>query len=243
MTSAPVGEQTRLLELADLDTQLRQLQHRRRTLPELAELETLSARSGAVDASQVHAATTVNDLQRAVRKAEADVEQVRTRAARDQQRLDSGTGSAKDLTGLQHELQTLAKRQADLEEVELEVMEQLEAAEASLAEIDAERSTLTEQTAQVTATRDASVAEIDGQESQLAEQRAALAASVEAGLLAIYERVRESSGVAAARVTGNRCGGCRVEFSAAELGAIKAASPQTVVQCEECRCILVRDEP
>ena len=69
------------------------------------------------------------DVQRELRKSEADVEQVSTRAARDRARLEAGTGSAKDLQGLQHELESLARRQSDLEDVELEVMERLETAQ------------------------------------------------------------------------------------------------------------------
>jgi len=42
--------------------------------------------------------------------AEADAEQVRTRKTRDEARLASGQGSAKDLEHLQHELVSLTRR-------------------------------------------------------------------------------------------------------------------------------------
>ena len=70
-------------------------------------------------------------MQREVAKAEADVQLVRDRAARDQARLDAGTGTAKDLQALQHELDSLARRQSELEDVELEVMERAEALAAA----------------------------------------------------------------------------------------------------------------
>ncbi len=45
------------------------------------------------------------------------MDQVRQRAARDQQRLDSGAiTSPKDLENLQREIASLAKRQGDLED-------------------------------------------------------------------------------------------------------------------------------
>ncbi len=85
----------------------------------------------------VQVRTTVGDVQRELRKAEADVEQVSTRAARDRARLEAGTGSAKDLQGLQHELESLARRQSDLEDVELEVMERLETAQTEASGLEA----------------------------------------------------------------------------------------------------------
>jgi predicted nucleic acid-binding Zn-ribbon protein len=54
---------------------------------------------------------------------------VRDRAARNQARLDAGTGTAKDLQALQHELVSLARRQGELEDIELEVMERAEGLE------------------------------------------------------------------------------------------------------------------
>src|SRR6266516_695672 len=55
-------EQLRLLELADLDAELGRLQHRRRALPELAEVERLEARDAEVRDAIVAAETEVGDL-------------------------------------------------------------------------------------------------------------------------------------------------------------------------------------
>ena len=65
-------------------------------------------------------------MKREVAKAEADAEQVRTRKTRDEARLASGQGSAKDLEHLQHELVSLTRRVNDLEEIELEIMMRLD---------------------------------------------------------------------------------------------------------------------
>ena len=47
--------------------------------------------------------------------------------------LDSGEiNDSKQLSNLQHELESLAKRQLDLEDVELEVMERVEGAKAAV---------------------------------------------------------------------------------------------------------------
>ena len=75
----------------------------------------------------------VDDLTREQRKADADVEQVKARRVRDQQRLDRGmVTNPKDLERLQHELVSLDRRISDLEDAELEVMERLEAVQIEL---------------------------------------------------------------------------------------------------------------
>ncbi len=81
--------QLRLIDLQDLDSSLDRLAHRRRTLPELAEIERLEGRLTELRDAVVAAETEVGDLQREQRKAEQDVDQVRTRADRDRQRLST----------------------------------------------------------------------------------------------------------------------------------------------------------
>src|SRR3712207_7121871 len=51
----------------------------------------------------------------------------------DQQRLDAGGLPAREVTALQHEMESLARRQRDLEDQELEFMERQEVADAALA--------------------------------------------------------------------------------------------------------------
>ena len=82
----------------------------------------------------------MSDIQRELRKAETDVEQVRSRADRDQARLDAGQGSAKDLQAHPARADSLARRQSELEDVELEVMERLETAQSEADALDDELS-------------------------------------------------------------------------------------------------------
>src|SRR3982750_4590777 len=93
VTAAP-QDQWRLLDVQAHDTRLAQLGHKRRTLPEHAELERLQLRRRALDDELVSPRTVTSDLRRELAKAEADVEQVRTRVARNNARLQSGQGSA-----------------------------------------------------------------------------------------------------------------------------------------------------
>lgn len=128
MTTAPVADQLRLLEVQAHDTRLAQLAHRRRKHPTLATLEEFAARSADLERARMETGVVVSDTRRELAKAETDVEQVSARAERDRNRLETGAGSAKDLQALTHELESLGRRQSALEEIELEVMERLETA-------------------------------------------------------------------------------------------------------------------
>jgi hypothetical protein len=241
VTTAPAADQVRLLAVQDLDTQLDQLAHRRRSAPELAVLAELDVRLSDLDTALVTSRTSANDLRRELTKAEGDVEQVRSRARRDQERLDSGAASVKDVQALSAELEHLAHRQAQLEEIELEVMERLEAHETALAQEQAARDEVVAQQAAARAAVQVALAEVDVQVERLAGERAAAVAGLDPALVALYEKLRtQLSGRGAGRLTGTRCDGCRMELNPTDVQRIRAADPDEVVRCEECGRILVR---
>jgi uncharacterized protein len=234
--------QVRLLDLADLDAELGRLEHRRRGLPEHAELSQLEQRDSALRDEIATLQAREGDLNREQAKADADVEQVRTRIQRDRTRLDAGqVSSPRELENLQSEIESLLRRQSDLEDVELEVMERREGAQARLSEATAERAAIATDVKSVTARRDEILAEIDEQASKAVDRRAGVAAEEPADLLDLYERLRaQHGGVGAAALRRGQCQGCHLSLNTVDLNAIRAAEPDEVVRCEECRRILVR---
>lgn len=240
--NAAHADQIRLLDLQSIDSRLDQLAHRRRTLPEHAEIDKATADHTALKDLVIAAQAQLSDTEREQAKAEQDVEQVRARAARNQQRMDSGAvTSPRDLENLQHETGSLAKRQSDLEDVVLEVMERLESSQTRVTELAArlEHSTVVLKEAEVR--RDAAFAEIDADAAKVQRDREAVAVVIPADLLKLYTRLREQQGgVGAARLQQRRCEGCRVEFAVSDLNAIKAEPRDAVVRCDNCGRILVR---
>jgi uncharacterized protein len=233
--------QLRLLELADLDAELGRLAHRRQSLPEIAELARLEARARELKDAVVVADTALTDLEREQARAERDVDQVRTRIDKDQGRLNAGqVSAAKELASLQSEIESLHKRQADLEEVVLELMERQEGLESSRDALTTERKVITDAQAAAGQTRDAAFAEIDAAAAVAGDKRAEVAADMPADLLALYDKIRASSGVGAAMLRRGRCEGCHLSLNTVDLNAIKATPPDDVVRCEECRRILIR---
>jgi predicted nucleic acid-binding Zn-ribbon protein len=233
--------QLRLLELADLDAELARLEHRRHALPEAAELARMEARATELKDAIVVTETELSDLAREQTRAERDVDQVRTRIDRDRERMDAGrVSAARELESLRSEIESLHRRQDDLEEAVLELMERREALESRRDELAAERDGLGGEMATVTARLDAIVKEIDEQAARAGEQRASIAAEVPADLLKLYEQIRRTRGVGAAALRAGRCEGCHLSLNTVDLNQIRAAAPDEVLRCEECRRILVR---
>lgn len=238
---APVSAQHRLLDLQRIDTTARQLEHQRATLPALARLTALAEQRSSAADHLVRAETAQSDVDRELARAEADVQLVRDRATRDQARLDAGTGSAKDLTALQHELTSLARRQATLEDIELEVMERAERAAQIVGEARSVVADLDEQIAQAESERDSALSALSTRFTEETAPRASLAAQIPDDLLALYERLRASQGgLGAAMLHARRCLGCQLELNNSEMARIRAADQDEVLRCEECGRILVR---
>ncbi len=240
--NAEPAVQLRLLDLQALDARLDQIEHRRRTLPQLAQIAELEGKYAGVRDRVVAGETEVSDLERVMAKAETDVEQVRQRAAKDQELLLSGrVGSAKELENLQHEVESLARRQSDLEDSELEVMEKLEDARAALATVTAERDAITADIDRLKAERDAAWADGDRDKEWVGSERTKVLPEIPSDLLALYDKLRaDHNGVGAAALHQRRCEGCRMELTPTDIGRIRTAAPDEVLRCEECRRILVR---
>jgi len=233
--------QLRLLELADLDAELSRLDHRRRSLPELEEYQRIEARDTELRDELTALEAAGSDLGREQAKAEADVDQVRSRVERDQTRLDAGqVSSPRELENLQSEIASLARRQSDLEEIVLDVMERQEAVERRRDSLTQEQSTLARQRDEVAARRDAALEEIGEQVEKAESLRAGVAAAVPDDLLELYGKLRTQHGVGAAALRAGRCEGCHLSLNTVDLARIRAAAPDEVLRCEECRRILVR---
>jgi predicted nucleic acid-binding Zn-ribbon protein len=231
-----------LLDVQAQDAAIAQLTHRRGSLPELARMEELRQQRAELDGLRIETDTEVSDLTREQKKADAEVEQVKARRTRDEERLGSGMiTNPKDLEGLQHELVALERRIGTLEDEELEVMERLEDAQGRLTTIAADLAAVDTDLEHVTAARDAAVIEIDERLDAARADRQQVLANVPDDLLALYEKVRtHKGGVGAAALRARRCEGCRLELNAADLRELAAAPEGEVLRCPECDRILVR---
>ncbi|KAA0023059.1 zinc ribbon domain-containing protein [Antrihabitans cavernicola] len=232
--------QARLLELAAADTELSQIAHRRKTLPEQQEMDRLQVERAERKDAAVTVQIAMDDLDRDIRKLEGEVDAVRKREERDRTMLQSGSVGAKQLSELQHELGTLERRQANLEDELLEVMERREASEADQQHAGAQLSHIDDQLIDVQRRRDDAVADLDTAENRCTADRSALAGEFPVELMAIYDRQVGLHGSGAALLRARRCGACRIELDRGEISRIAGTAPEVVVRCPECGAILVR---
>jgi predicted nucleic acid-binding Zn-ribbon protein len=239
---ADPSAQVRLLDLQDLDSRADQLRHQRRSLPEHAQLTELAEARSRIEGEAQDARISVEDLTAEQAKVDADVEQVKTRRERDQQRIDQGLiSNPKDIQRMQQEMVSLERRITSLEDDEIEVMERLEEAQATLDQLTGRLTDTDKQIEVTTAARDTRLAEIDQSLGELDTQRGPVASELPGDLLSLYDRLRESKGgVGAALLRARQCGGCMLDLDNAELATIRAAADDDVIRCEECSRILVR---
>jgi hypothetical protein len=237
---AEVAQQRSLLELTELDAELSRIAHRANHLPQREAYERLRAEHDAVNDRAGVVRLAVEDLDAQVSRFESEIDAVRQREDRDRSLLKSGAIDAKQLSDLQHELETLERRQASLEDSLLEVMERREELQEQLA---GELGTIAALQTDLTSAQqalDAAVAEIDGARQQRSSRRDELTAGLDPALCAIYERQRVGGGPGAGLLQGHRCGACRIEIGRGELARITAAAEDDVMRCPECGAILLR---
>jgi predicted nucleic acid-binding Zn-ribbon protein len=237
---ADVGQQRSLLELTKLDAELSRIAHRATHLPQRAAYERVQLEHDAASDRLASVRITMEDLDSQVSRFESEIDAVRQREDRDRSLLRSGATDAKQLTDLQHELETLQRRQTSLEDSLLEVMERRE-------ELQGQEIAEAKAVGQLQADLDsaqqelhAAVAEIDEARQQHSSRRDTLAATLNPDLSALYERHRARGGAGAGPLQGHRCGACRVEIGRGELARITAAAEDEVLRCPECDAILLR---
>ena len=237
---AEIQQQWKLLDLQKLDTRLAQIRYRTANPTQASELDAAKRRADAAAEESVLADTAVSDAEREVRRVESDIAQVQARIKRNTERLNSGSGSAKDLQALQHENGTLERRQAILEESQLEIMERISGLQEKargfasvLAEAEATVKTLKDEIA-------AEQRQLESERVSVTNQREQLAPSIQADLLAEYDRIRAESGIGAGALHGRRCLGCGMELDQRTLQTIRNTPMDEVIFCEECGRILVR---
>jgi predicted nucleic acid-binding Zn-ribbon protein len=237
---AEVVQQLSLLELAELDAGLNRIDHRAKNLPAQQQLE--EAQSAHREANDRLAAVQIalEGLDGHVAKFESEIDAVRQREDRDRGMLAAGSVDAKQLTELQHELETLERRQSSLEDSLLEVMERREELQGEQASELAAIDELQNKLAEAQQACDAARAEIAQLRHQSASRRDELVAELDADLAALYERQRARGGAGAGLLQGRRCGACRIEIDKGELARIAAAADDDVLRCPECGAILLR---
>jgi uncharacterized protein len=241
LVKATVAHQNLLIDLQKIDTTILACGVKLSNLPELEQIKAIHKRleDSAIELKVVE--TELEDVTIDLRRSEVDVEAVVERMKKDEARLNSGAASPKELEQTQHELATLAKRKAELEDGELEIMMRYDSVKKRLDELANDEVGLKQLELELNVRLENSKSEINSELESAKAARAALIPQIETSLYDLYEKVRSSAnGIGAALLMGNKCDGCHLEINAIERERIKGLDAEEVLRCEECRRILVR---
>jgi hypothetical protein len=238
---ASIADQRSILDIQNFDFATSTLNNKAANLPEIAQVSQLTIKQNNARDLRIAAETELSDVKRELARAEGDVEQIVTRINRDEARMASGQGAAKELEQLQHELGTLATRRSELEEVELEIMMRVDGIKERIETLKSEEAALGLEVANLEISKENALTVIGSDISAIGEDRKRTAASVSPELLALYEKIKAgNNGTGAAALVGNQCKGCHLTLNTVELQRISGLPEDELVRCEECRCILVR---
>ena len=238
---AEVAQQRSLLELSELDAELSRITHRAAHLPQREALSGCRPNTTAANDRLAALRIALEDLDAQVSRFESEIDAVRQREERDRSLLQSGATDAKQLSDLQHELETLDRRQASLEDSLLEVMERREELQSPADRRAGGHRGSAGRSGRRAAGPGRRTVPKSTKPAQLhSSRRDALTAALDPDLSALYERQRAGGGPGAGPLLGRRCGACRIEIDRGELSRISAAADDELVRCPECGAILLR---
>ena len=238
---ASTEQQSLILELQLLDNEIMQSNTKLKSLPEIEQLLHIEKRVTAANNELAVVKSEADQIALELRRGEVDVETVTDRITKDEARLSSGNATPKELEQLQHEVESLKKRQEALEEIELEIMIRNDAVIARSNTLTTDLASLQTLKDEISGRLQSATDEINKVIADKNTARNLVAGKIEKALIDLYEKIRgNAGGVGAAALVGNKCNGCNLAINAVEMDRIKSLAKDELLRCEECRRILVR---
>jgi uncharacterized protein len=234
-------EQRGLLALQQIDTAIRQLEHRRAHLPEQQALDENAETLKAVALEYATAKDELEQLEFAQKRLEGDIATVDSRRKSEEGRMYSGMiSSDRELEALRNELSSLRARKNDLEDTLLEKMERLEEVTSLVTTLEARHGELTSAVADLTAARDEAARDIDAELAVRRGERSAAVEGLSKRLLDRYDQVRvRGGGLGVAELKGKTCQGCNLDLTPIELEEVREYARRGLAQCPQCDRLLV----
>jgi predicted nucleic acid-binding Zn-ribbon protein len=226
-----------LLDLQDVDLQIDRLLNQRQALPELERYRTTHTELEALEASHEEATAELREVSLELDKTNGELTIAEQKLAAEQNRLYAGGLSARDADFLRQEVEMLGRKNTEMEDRVLELMELREARDEGAGSLAAE---VTERQAAKSALEgeiQSAWKSIDAELAHKEARKADIVPLVDPDLIELYEELRRlKEGVAVGRLADGVCGGCHLALTAAEQ---LSATRQDPPRCIHCRRILV----
>lgn len=183
--------------------------------------------------------TALQKLSGDLKDTEMKLDTLETKRKSYQQKLYQGTvTNAKELANIEKEIEALGRQRSELDGKVLELMEQVEQAQADLTVAEAQAHQADSHRADVLSAYRSRYDALELELSDLNRRRPEEAAKVEdKALLKRYDEIRaRAGGLGIAKIEGSACGGCHMTLPSVLIKAVKEGTqPQT---CENCGRLL-----
>lgn len=230
--------QAALLKLAETDLSISQIKAKINDLMNSVVLKGLQTSVTESAGELLDSRTVLENLQSSLRKAEEDLRLVVERISRDKEHLNA-TSSAKDAVGIQSELDSLARRQSDLEDVELGIIAEIESAEKLYQEASTKRAELQSELSKLQDSTAALIEELKIHGRKAMADRAILVEKVGEGVLKKYESLAAKQ-VAVGQVIDKTCTACRMVVPATVIDELNSLPEDQIGSCPQCQALIVR---
>jgi len=178
----------------------------------------------------------LEELRHKQRSAEWEIDDLETKVTAAEETLFSGRiKNPKELTNLQHEFEALKAKRDQLEEKALEIMDQVEQSETSVARISSELETLKAEWQRQQQQLSDEMEQVKAILSDLRQKWQLLSEEIEPQAVEFYQELRKEKGTAVVRVEQGICRGCRISLPITELQRARSGN---LVQCSSCGRIL-----
>ena len=235
---ATESQQSDLLSLANLDLEISRSKSAIKNLYSGAQFSELREAQRGLAAKLIDARNALDTVELELKRSEADLALVEQRIAKDQARLNS-TNNSKDAQGIQSELESLARRKSDLEDIEIAILDQQEAAKAVFATVSVDKAAVDDELAKGEAANEAEIMKLRSGLDLMTNDRAQQAARIAPDLIQLYDK-KAARGVPVARLIGRECGACRISLGATAFNELESLARDDIATCPECQAILVR---
>ena len=228
-----------LLALQLLDSELDQIEGRRKRLPERAALATATAAHQAWEAEQQVQLDRVAASARAIDEAEVAGAELDRKTAKLQAQLKTVI-APREAEALMKEIDGLDARHGELDDVELAAMEDQASADEALAALAARETELLAALAEATEAVRAAEASLSADADDVRARRAEAVAALSTDELSLYETAKaRHRGIGIAKLERHTCTGCHVDLSQVEYERVMSTPAGELAECPHCDRFLV----
>ena len=178
----------------------------------------------------------LEELKREQHSAEWEIDDLITKLTTTEKKLYGGSiRNPKELTNLQHEIDGLKTKRNQLENKALELMDQVELTEASVASLSSQLKRLEDEWHRQQQQLSSRIEQLKTILSDLEHKRQLQLAKIDPQAVEFYHELKKQKRPAVAKVEQGICLGCRISLAITELQQARSGN---LVQCSSCGRIL-----